>query len=437
MKLRSLFLSTLVVCAFASCSKDDDGIKGPVEPVDAYISVAATALPQVRSKAEEDTEKKNNETFINELHAFVFKVPADNAEDEGTMTLAGQQKVSADGDKSVSEIKHIIVKVTPDMGNPNKPSADQFKLVLVANPREGLAPATLADLRKAVLTNSIERYPFSSNTYLPMVSDVINVKGLVPSKITEGTTTTYRENWVDNERVTASEPADTDEETSKPSGAGTISLTRLVARVQVEQIVSTIESNYPGATFRLTNLALVNVRPLATMEGGKGGDTYEYVKGFQSDNYDESQGWIYPGFQGTAITEDFKASLSHSYENKDIIFSKDYNSWIPSDDSGDKFYSYAFPNSTDQYRTALLITGIFKRRDVDKQGEIKNFRVILQDKNKGEQIEVLRNNVYKLNITISGEGSSNEDKIELNAHVSATIETEKWQLIEQTETDTN
>lgn len=436
MKLRSLFLSTLVVCAFASCSKDDDGIKGPVEPVDAYISVAATALPQVRSKAEEDTEKKNNETFINELHAFVFKVPADNAEDEGTMTLVGQQKVSADGDKSVSEIKHIIVKVTPDMGNPNNPSTDQFKLVLVANPREGLAPTTLADLRKAVLTKSIEEYPFSKGPYLPMVSDVIDVKGLMPSKITEGATTTYRENWVDDKNVTYSEAADTDEETSKPSGAGTISLTRLVARVQVEQIVSTIESNYPGATFKLTNLALVNVRPLATMEGGKGGEAYEYVKGFQSANYEESQGWIYPDFTGDAITEDFTASLSHSYEDKGIIFSKEYNSWPPGDE--DKFYSYAFPNSTDATcRTALLITGIFKRRAADENGEIKNFRVILQDKNKGDLIEVLRNNVYKLNITISGEGSSNEDKIELNAHVSATIETEKWQLIVQNETDTN
>lgn len=436
MKLRSLFLSTLVVCAFASCSKDGDGIKGPVEPVDAYISVAATALPQVRSKAEEDTEKKNNETFINELHAFVFKVPAENAGEE-EMTLVGQQKVSADADKSVSEIKHIIVKVTPDMVNPNSPSADQFKLVLVANPGKDLSPTTLDDLRKAVLTKSIEQYPFSSKPYLPMVSDVINVKGLVPSKITEGTTTTYRENWVDNERVTASEPADTDEETSKPSGAGTISLTRLVARVQVEQIVSTIESNYPGATFQLTNLALVNVRPLATMEGGKGGDTYEYVKGFESDNYKPIQEWIYPGFTGAAIADEFRTSLSHSYENKDIIFSKDYNSWQPGDDSEDKFYSYAFPNSTDKYRTALLITGIFKRRAADKNGEIKNFRVILQDKDKGEQIEVLRNNVYKLNITISGEGSSNEDKIELNAHVSATIETEKWQLITQDIEDVN
>lgn len=437
MKLRSLFLSTLVVCAFASCSKDDDGIKGPVEPVDAYISVAATALPQVRSKAEEDTEKKNNETFINELHAFVFKVPAENAGEE-EMTLVGQQKVSADADKSVSEIKHIIVKVTPDMVNPNSPSADQFKLVLVANPGKDLSPTTLDDLRKAVLTKSIEQYPFSSKPYLPMVSDVINVKGLVPSKITEGTTTTYRENWVDNERVTASEPADTDEETSKPSGAGTISLTRLVARVQVEQIVSTIESNYPGATFQLTNLALVNVRPLATMEGGKGGDTYEYVKGFESDNYKPIPEWIYPNFTGTAIADEFRTSLSHSYENKDIIFSKDYNSWQPGDDSEDKFYSYAFPNSADATcRTALLITGIFKRRAADKNGEIKNFRVILQDKNKGELIEVLRNNVYKLNITISGEGSSNEDKIELNAHVSATIETEKWKLIPQDIEDVN
>ena len=49
MKLRNLFLSTLVVCVCASCSKDDDSIKGPVEPVDAYISSAATSLTQTKA----------------------------------------------------------------------------------------------------------------------------------------------------------------------------------------------------------------------------------------------------------------------------------------------------------------------------------------------------------------------------------------------------
>lgn len=431
MKLRSLFLSTLVVCAFASCSKDDDGIKGPVEPVDASISFAATTLAQ--TKAEEDAEKKNNETFINELHAFIFKVPENAKESE--MPLVGSGKVSSVEGKSVTTINHIIIKVTPNIDGQEKPSADKFKVVLVANPGVSLNPKNLAELKGATLTKSIAEYPYADKPYLPMVSNVIDITGIVPIiKDAEGTI--HNENWIDGEGKVVVEKIEG--ESSKPDKAGTIPLTRLVSRVQVEKIVSTIKDNYPDATFQLTNLALVNVRPLATMEGGTKKDSYEYVKGFQSANYEESQGWIYPGFQGTAITEGFKASLSHSYENKNIIFSKDYNSWQPGDDSEDKFYSYAFPNSTDATcRTALLITGIFKRRAVDEQGEIKNFRVILQDKNKGELIEVLRNNVYKLNITISGEGSSNEDKIELNAHVSAEITVAKWTIIEQNEEDAN
>ena len=47
------------------------------------------------------------------------------------------------------------------------------------------------------------------------------------------------------------------------------------------------------------------------------------------------------------------------------------------------------------------------------------------------------NHVYKLNITITGEGSENEDDIKLNAHVAATIDVAPWNVIEQNEEDAN
>ena len=51
--------------------------------------------------------------------------------------------------------------------------------------------------------------------------------------------------------------------------------------------------------------------------------------------------------------------------------------------------------------------------------------------------KVVGNFIYKLKITITGEGSKDENHPELNAHVAATIEVADWKVIEQTEDDTN
>jgi hypothetical protein len=444
MKLRNLFLSTLVVCAFSACTKDDDGIQLPVEPVDASISFATTTLTQ--TKADNDTEgkeNKNKDTFVNELYAFIFKVPKGET-DKAKMTFVGSGKAKSDGNESVTTINHILIKVTPNPLDEKLASEDEFKAVLVANPGSAFSTsyASLADLQDATLTNSIEKYPFKDSPYLPMVSEVIEVTNIVP--IIKGETTTYNENWVSTKNtVTVSSPDD--KEVTKPEGAGTIELVRLVARVQVEQIISKIHEAYEGSSFALTNLSLVNVRPLATMVDGKGDGTYEYVKGFQSERYEEYDRWIYPAFKDKLITDNHKNALSKEYQG--VTFSNEMDSWTPKDDN--KFYSYAFPNYSvpDQnldlvseqpalYNTALLITGVFKRNAAD-EGTVKNFRVILQDKKLNEPIQVVRNNVYKLVITLTGEGSSNEDKIELNAHISVEIEVAKWFVVNQTETDVN
>ena len=445
MKLRNLFLSMLVVCAFSACTKDDDGIQLPVEPVDASISFATTTLTQTKAGTDtEGKENKNKDTFVNELYAFVFKVPKGET-NEGKMTLVGFGKVTSDGSKSVTTINHIIVKVTPNPRGETLASEDEFKAVLVANPGSAFSTsyASLADLMEATLTNSIDKYPFEESPYLPMVSEVIDVTNIVP--IIKGETTTYNENWVSTKETVTVESTD-DKNITKPEKAGTIELVRLVARVQVEQIISKIHEAYEGSSFALTNLSLVNVRPLATMVDGKGDGTYEYVKGFQSENYTESDRWIYPAFKGEMITNSYKKALSKEY--KDVIFSNGIASWSPNDDK--KFYSYAFPNYSvpDQnldliseqpalYNTALLITGVFKRNAADNVGTVKNFRVILQDKTLQEPIQVVRNNVYKLVITLTGEGSSNEDKIELNAHVSAEIIVNPWNVVYQEEEDAN
>lgn len=131
---------------------------------------------------------------------------------------------------------------------------------------------------------------------------------------------------------------------------------------------------------------------------------------------------------------------------KDAFLDKSGNASESIDWSGEaikskypQFVSYAFSNPEDvDHKTALLISGKFIRNlNAPDVKETRNFRVFLDDPKDSERPMVKRNHIYKLNVTITGEGSSNEDKIELNAHVSAEITVANWSIIEQTEEDAN
>lgn len=435
MKLRNLFLSTLVVCAFSACTKDDDSIKGPVEPVDAYISIAATsltqtkaALPTLREGSTDETPKtdigSDEEKFISTLTAYVFK------NEEGDQSLSAIGTAKSENDQSVTEITHIPIKVTPDQTDPRKPSSSKFIVILVANGKL-LTPKNLEEFKSLTLTDDISTC--ITNKRLPMVSEPIPCEGLIPivKGAGEDGTSIYAENWVTKDGKIVSvkdQPTDT---SNKPDEVSPIELTRLVARVQVDKITF----NYPDelAQFELENLSIVNVHSTSTFEGGNG----EYVKGYASDKYSPADKWI---SEGSSI----KKNLAQAYEK--CILGKGEKAAESIDWSAEvveskypQFVSYAFSNPEEvAHKTALLISGKFIRNlNAPDVKETRNFRVFLDDPKDSEGPMVKRNHIYKLNVTITGEGSSNEDKIELNAHVSAEITVANWSIIEQTEEDAN
>lgn len=436
MKLRNLFLSTLIVCVCASCSKDDDSIKGPVEPVDAYISIAATsltqtkaALPTLREESTGETPKtdigSDDEKFISTLTAYVFK------NEEGDQSLSAIGTAKSENDQSVTEITHIPIKVTPDQTDPTKPSSSKFIVILVANGKL-LTPKNLEEFKKLTLTDDISTC--IDNKRLPMVSESIPCEGLIPivkGAGEDGTSTIYAENWVTKDGKIVPVKDQTTDPSSKPDNVTPIELTRLVARVQVDNITF----NYPDelAQFELENLSIVNVHSTSTFEEGNG----EYVRGYKSDKYSPADEWI-------SVNSPIKENLAQAYEG--CILGKSGNASESIDWSVEaikskypQFISYAFSNPEKvAHGTALLISGQFIRNlNAPDVKETRNFRVFLDDPKDSEGPMVKRNHIYKLNVTITGEGSSNEDKIELNAHVSAEITVANWSIIEQTEEDAN
>ena len=444
MKLRNIFLASLAVCTMASCSKDETIDYSQMGPVDAYVSLAATSAIQTKATVDtEGNELLNGEKYINSLTAYVFKQTDGTLAGVKHLTVAGADEALVDATYGLKAINHIVVKVTPNAEGTS--STDQFTAVIVAN-CEQLNVSSLTDLKSKTIATALTTPADvkGGKAYLPMASAETKFGNLVPNIVVNGATSKYTENWINGTTIHKQES--TPEAPGDPEGipaevTNPISLKRLVARVQVEKLIFNLEEQYPGASFKLTNLALVNVRPSSTVEIGNG----KYVKGYVSNAYAVSQKWISPS--STFVSALGKAYTYDAFSGKNQTV--DFNTDPTYKD--DKFCVYAYSNAevpTDQvdavgpdytndnniYQTALLIAGEFKRSS-SATGEVRHFRVLLKDGS--DPVKVLANHVYKLTVTITGEGSPNEDEIRLNTHVAATIEVAPWNVIEQNEEDAN
>lgn len=422
MKLKNIGWMWLAVGLLAGCSGNDgpapDPVPDPNVPLEASVSFAAAS--SLQTKAEDVNLINAKEKFVNTLTAYIFK---DTGGSDESKTLLGQGTAVSQGGVSVDAVKHIVLKVSPGKTF-EAASDDDFIAVLVANAETSASPANLKELKEMILTKSVDAY-LPGESHLPMVSDEIPFTGVVPILINADGSRTYRENWIDDNGSVTVSAESTNDSGVVPDDLDKIELIRLVARVQVEELIMKIKGEYPDATFTLTHLALVNVRPTASWVTGVG----DYVKGYQSDNYAPADQWISPD---AAI----KNSLVKTYQ---IPWLKgDQTVTFGAQGQPGKFYCYIFPNAFGApYQTALLIAGKLKRH-ANAQEEVKHYRVILQDTKDGTQaIQVKRNHVYKLNVTVIGEGSGNEDQVETSAYVAASITVGEWTVITQVEEDEN
>ena len=274
MKLRNLFLASLAVCTMASCSKDDDGISGPQE-VDAYLSFASTTDAMTKASTEGDDDAGNGkEAKIQSLTAYVFDeagkyVISKHVSLEGSGTVGEDYNVTGESEnQSITSIKAIHVKVakpTTEGGN----SSTTFKVVLLANTGQ-LSPADL-DALKAEKTVAITTFNEEKvgESYLPMHSDVLTVTGLKPIEEKEDGTKIHHLNWYkDNTSCVVSDtPTDGTHVTTVPDGAGKVTMTRSISRVQFTSLKSSFTAQYAGVTFKIDSIYLANVRNNATVMG--------------------------------------------------------------------------------------------------------------------------------------------------------------------------
>lgn len=469
MKLKHLFLTTLVVGLLASCSKDDDGPKEPVyQQIETSFSISTTSNGGTISKAEGtavDTETgADNERKIKTLTAIVFY-------DDGTFATSKTVTDPAQDQKDFStSIEGIVVKVAAtEAGQVSETNLKVFLLANVTVPQEALAnyETFIGSSFSGIINYSFDDV-MAGKSYLPMSSKVLSVTNLLAG-------TAYN-NWVEGSNViyTSNEVGTKDkvlvdvggkyvpgESDYKPTAR--IPLTRYVARVQLESLTVDFGKYYENAKFTLTSVSVANASN-STLYAENNGSLQP--DGLYKDDKD-----FYRGYPEKIVRADYYLARSQYVPQ---VFSKVYgtiandavNEGIPMGKDGDssiqfedntlkgegthempQFYVFEFqdvkvtsdkseeslPSSANQnINTMLIITGFWDNGPIKEE---RSFRIPIRHSDSDYQVK--RNYIYKVKATLTGEGTPNPDKNMLNAFVSFSIDVDQWSVIKQNENDVN
>lgn len=404
MKLRNILIALFAVCALTACSKEEPVVGGGTgETVDASISFAVISDPTTKAETQTLAEKR-----IEKLVAYIF-------EDKGSDNSLKKLVTSTEAVES-TQIRHVTVKVQPTADGG---SSDKFIVVFLANATPVNAISSLNDLLTSPLNKSAADLDVANNP-LPMVSEPISFGNLKPN------TGEQIENWIAaggeiKEGFHSSDDA--------PTGYKPIEMERLVARVQLDKLRVSFDQKYPDASFELLQIALANVRNTTTIDKAY----LSFVHGFNNDFYTSVlNGWIYKN------NLDVCPYLCETYSNqvlkKQEVYDFEHKSFVK--------YIYFNPLPSGEVNndtsTALVITGNFIRNtNYPNVKEERHYRVYLNDVDVTNPAAVLRNTVYQLDVTLTGEGSPNPDEILETVGVSLILSVKPWTVYVQNEDISN
>jgi len=433
MKIRTLFLASLALCAMASCSKDD-GVSTP-QDVDAYLSIAANSVVQTKaSTAGTDDVGTGNEAVVNTLTAYVFSADGNyvirkkvTAGDDDAITE--DKSINGATVKSITAIKGIHVKVTKPATD-GTASATTFKVYLIANTDPGTA-ATI-DAFKALLTETITNYPTVGASSLPMHSEELNVSSIFPSSETNHVLNWYKNGGCTQNTVslTGTTAAAIDKAATAPTDLTTVVMTRAISRVQIESLSASFSGQYASATFTIDSIYVANVRNNATVMGIEN-PSASYFRGAPSaftviQNLIEPTGSTNSMFLKvyTSVSPALSLASGGTLSSTQLGFRSYINANIPT--------PKIVGTASIAYSTRLIISGNFKVGGVIRH---KYFHIPLVDTDASKN--VLSNKIYKITATITGEGNDNPDEILDNACINFKISVADWNVVNQSEGDLN
>lgn len=465
MKFKHLLLASLAVCAFASCSDDNAPKEIEYKDFDAQFSISAVPMNEITkaSTVEDGIDETGavNEQFVKTLTAYVF-----NSVDG---SYAGMGTATATGDDPVDRVENILVKVKAEKAGDISTSS-KFKVVLLANVKLESTPTKLSDL---TFFTGIGKYSFEGvkkgTEYLPMGSSVFEITdlaaGLEYNNWVKGTSSIEYTKKDSGKKLTSANGSvanAVEGDNYEISDADRIALTRYVARVQLESLKAEFTNGNENAEFKLTKVYLANVSNASKYYG----DDFQYVIG-EADGagaYDQQNAFMRGDFDFDRVDYYLAAgeklsSLTKVYTDENIIIKNnetiEFNDATISDSkktlsekAPEMAQLYAFEldgfkigkdngtkaeDETADIYTSLILEGEWTNAGV--QGAKRYFRIPI--KHTTETYGVKQNYIYKVNATLTGEGTDNPDKSMLNTFVSFSISVQDWHVKKQVEDDVN
>ena len=235
-----------------------------------------------------------------------------------------------------------------------------------------------------------------------------------------------------------------------------------MARDQLESLKAEFTNGNENAEFKLTKVHLANVSNASKYNGDdfqyviggtEGAGAYDQKNAFMRGNFDFDRVDYYlaAGKKLSSLTKDYageniiiknnemihfndatisdsKKTLSEKAPEMAQLYAFELDGFKIGKDNGTK----AEGETADIY-TSLILEGEWTNAGV--QGAKRYFRIPI--KHTTETYGVKRNYIYKVNATLTGEGTDNPDKSMLNTFVSFSIFVQDWHVKKQVEDDVN
>lgn len=417
MKRIYLYLITAAVALFSACSNDADGPEVPQGPQDVVLQIGITSEGLVTKASTNGgtDDGKAGEAYIGRLTALVFS---------GDNCVAIKDTLDTDDDKPLNTVGNILLK------------EQTYDILIVANASDAIKGIT----SKTALKSYTEAYSVQSQSHLLMVSEMKTVTLVAATE--DGKKAKLSYNFLRNSTAPVAQITSSyTYETGEP-----IVLTRLVARIQLDQISYEIPDSKPnliGSKFILDSVYIANVRPTTHIVPTD--FSYEatstaprYFRGGPAP-FEVVDKLISPDG-----TDGVLANLGRGYARETanaitLVDGDNENEYtkVFADTDANKLCEYAFENHAatevegSLYRARLIIVGEIISFDGQSLGR-RCYQVELKDYEANKYLT--RNKIYKVVVKIVGLGSEREDeKTPEDIAIQATVKVADWNVIDHYE----
>lgn len=339
MKLRNLLFGTMIACAFAACSNEDDPINGGDQPnVAEGEATLSVQVEGVKTKAAADEA-------ITSLYVLVFKGTAESA----TLEKVGKAGAGTSVLKTPVTSGNKKVVVIANISDPTSDNSNGIKLV------EGTTTysAAIAGLTKS-FTQAAQ---VEADGKLSMGSKVYNV-----------TLTVGKDNCLGFAESTLTSDQALAVVENGNSATDAVKLYRNVAKITVAGMEFKAAAGNEGSSLVVKEVFLVHGKKMTKLVGAEGLEwgISEVANASTSFLYGESESyteWVKRvqaaiGENGLPVFN-YLADGVESY--KDYLYNVTAEKLV----TGAAFYAYE--NTSDDARTLLVVKGDYTREDVNKE----------------------------------------------------------------------